>query len=170
MKKIGRNEKCPCGSGKKFKRCCSLKPKAVIEELSQAQQMKVTLAEGIDSIQKVAKEKQRVFLELGVFILFSTIKGDAWLLEMTDSDCVQVAAAGEPLARPIDENPETIEIDWTHTYTIKTEKLQITSYKDTIMSEIFDAPSKEIGETTRRLMKQLSPEFIDKVHIAAEKE
>lgn len=24
-KKVGRNEKCPCGSGKKFKRCCSWK-------------------------------------------------------------------------------------------------------------------------------------------------
>ena len=23
--KIGRNEKCPCGSGKKFKRCCNAK-------------------------------------------------------------------------------------------------------------------------------------------------
>ncbi|HHQ4575443.1 SEC-C metal-binding domain-containing protein [Aeromonas hydrophila] len=22
MKKIGRNEKCPCGSGLKYKRCC----------------------------------------------------------------------------------------------------------------------------------------------------
>jgi len=24
--KIGRNEECPCGSGKKFKRCCASKP------------------------------------------------------------------------------------------------------------------------------------------------
>ena len=23
-KKVGRNEKCPCGSGKKFKHCCGL--------------------------------------------------------------------------------------------------------------------------------------------------
>ena len=23
-KKIGRNEKCPCGSGKKYKHCCGL--------------------------------------------------------------------------------------------------------------------------------------------------
>jgi uncharacterized protein YecA (UPF0149 family) len=26
MKKIGRNEKCPCGSGKKYKKCCILQP------------------------------------------------------------------------------------------------------------------------------------------------
>ena len=24
MKKIGRNEPCPCGSGKKYKKCCGL--------------------------------------------------------------------------------------------------------------------------------------------------
>ncbi|MGA2148003.1 MAG: SEC-C metal-binding domain-containing protein [Bryobacteraceae bacterium] len=24
--KIGRNEPCPCGSGRKYKRCCLLKP------------------------------------------------------------------------------------------------------------------------------------------------
>ncbi|MEK4221673.1 SEC-C metal-binding domain-containing protein [Bacillus sp. FSL W8-0116] len=22
IKKVGRNDKCPCGSGKKYKRCC----------------------------------------------------------------------------------------------------------------------------------------------------
>jgi hypothetical protein len=25
-KKIGRNDSCPCGSGKKFKKCCLVKP------------------------------------------------------------------------------------------------------------------------------------------------
>ncbi len=29
MKKIGRNKPCPCGSGKKFKKCCLLKPGAL---------------------------------------------------------------------------------------------------------------------------------------------
>lgn len=27
--KIGRNEKCPCGSGKKYKKCCLLKDEAI---------------------------------------------------------------------------------------------------------------------------------------------
>lgn len=26
MDTVGRNEPCPCGSGKKYKRCCALKP------------------------------------------------------------------------------------------------------------------------------------------------
>jgi len=28
-KKIGRNEQCPCGSGKKYKRCCLLTQKVI---------------------------------------------------------------------------------------------------------------------------------------------
>jgi uncharacterized protein YecA (UPF0149 family) len=27
--KIGRNDRCPCGSGKKFKQCCLNKPQTV---------------------------------------------------------------------------------------------------------------------------------------------
>lgn len=27
MQKIGRNDPCPCGSGKKFKKCCEMKQK-----------------------------------------------------------------------------------------------------------------------------------------------
>ncbi len=27
MQKVGRNDPCPCGSGKKFKKCCELKQK-----------------------------------------------------------------------------------------------------------------------------------------------
>jgi hypothetical protein len=27
MKEVGRNDPCPCGSGKKFKKCCEMKQK-----------------------------------------------------------------------------------------------------------------------------------------------
>ena len=35
MGKVGRNSRCPCGSGKKYKKCCLVskqKPKAVLEK------------------------------------------------------------------------------------------------------------------------------------------
>ena len=31
VKKVGRNETCPCGSGKKFKKCCLWKVNAGVE-------------------------------------------------------------------------------------------------------------------------------------------
>ncbi len=37
-KKAGRNELCPCGSGKKFKKCCALKPRFSIQQLSNTEQ------------------------------------------------------------------------------------------------------------------------------------
>jgi uncharacterized protein YecA (UPF0149 family) len=30
LKKVGRNELCPCRSGHKFKKCCMLKPKVAV--------------------------------------------------------------------------------------------------------------------------------------------
>jgi hypothetical protein len=32
MAKIGRNDLCPCGSGKKYKRCCMVRDEAVARE------------------------------------------------------------------------------------------------------------------------------------------
>lgn len=38
LPKIGRNDKCPCGSGKKYKACCLNKPKAPIDMIEDAQE------------------------------------------------------------------------------------------------------------------------------------
>jgi len=32
FRKVGRNDPCPCGSGKKFKKCCMQSPKQEYEE------------------------------------------------------------------------------------------------------------------------------------------
>ena len=40
MKKIGRNEKCPCGSKKKFKKCCISKPQLPNHNDHQLQKVK----------------------------------------------------------------------------------------------------------------------------------
>src|ERR1019366_4181425 len=34
MSKVGRNESCPCGSGKKFKKCCSGKPRPITDRFT----------------------------------------------------------------------------------------------------------------------------------------
>ena len=47
--------------------------------------------------------------ELGVFVLFSTTDGDAWLLEVTESDALQVAASKEILTVDFEENPAAIK-------------------------------------------------------------
>ena len=122
MAKIGRNELCPCGSGLKYKRCC-LQQKQTTETVSPMQQLKISLMAEIEKIQRAAQQHEETVRELGVFVLWSNREGDAWLLEISESDAVQVARGGEALEAPINENPETIEINWSHTFAIRDKQL-----------------------------------------------
>lgn len=165
MAKIGRNEKCPCQSGKKFKHCCALIPRRSAPKPTPEQAMKITLMSGVSAIQKDAAAKKQVCRELGVFFFFSTAKGDAWLLEMTQRDCVQVARDGQFLEVPIDENPDTIEINWSHTYQLTNRQLYITAYSDKSVQLLDDAPGRELNGAMRRIRKKFSREELDKVHL-----
>lgn len=62
VKKIGRNDPCPCGSGKKYKKCCLRKsldhkirtPKMTLKTMTDAAKLHLnTLASGVDSTKKI---------------------------------------------------------------------------------------------------------------------
>lgn len=165
MVKIGRNEKCPCQSGKKYKHCCARKAEAVRPRpLTPEEQVKITLMGGVETIQELAIKREEAVKEIGVFFFYSTEKGDAWLLEMTDCDCVQLAKDGERLEPPIDENPETIEVNWSHTFKFVDKKLQLTAYEDRSVSILEDAPAQQANAMLRRIRKKFSPEQLRQVH------
>ena len=104
--------------------------------------------------------------ELGVFVFFSTTEGDAWLLEVTEMDALQVAAGKEILTVELDENPETIEIKWTHTFEIKDKQFVTTSYKKGRKVEKIDNyPTHPIQAAIKRIKKKYSPELLESVHI-----
>ena len=129
MGKIGRNQPCPCGSGRKYKHCCL--PAQQAGTAGQPDQSdEVSLMAAIEKTQGLAVEKKVTFQELGVFLFFSDHEGDAWLLEITESDAVQIAKGGERLDVPIDENPETIEINFSHTFTLRDRQFFLTAYAD----------------------------------------
>jgi hypothetical protein len=165
MAKIGRNEKCPCRSGKKFKHCCALKEREQIKQLTPEQAMKVTLMDAVKQIQDDAVNKKVISRELGVFFFFSTAEGDGWLMEMTDCDCVQVAAAGKALEPPIDENSETIEINWSHIFKVVNKQVKITAYADKAVTVLQDAPSKELNAAIKRIRRKFTPDQLEKVHV-----
>ena len=127
MAKIGRNEKCPCRSGKKYKHCCANKQASQPQPMSPEQAAKITLMGGVEAIQELAEKYEAATREIGVFLFYSTTAGDAWLLEMTDCDCIQVAKEGKRMEAPIDENPDTIEVNWSHTFTVRNKKLETTA-------------------------------------------
>jgi hypothetical protein len=165
MKKIGRNEKCPCRSGKKYKHCCALKPQSIMKPMDPENAARVTLQAAVDVVLAAAVEKKTVFRELGVFILFSTPAGDAWLLEITDSDCVQLARDGHILDVSIEESPETIVVDWTHGFALKDRRLEVAFYEDKTTTVLADAPTGAIKSAIRRIRKRNSPEILGRVHL-----
>jgi hypothetical protein len=167
MGKIGRNQPCPCGSGKKYKHCCRLiqQNNAAAENQNQA---KVTLMAAIEKIQKSAENREVSFFELGVFLFYATSDGDAWLLEITEQDAVQVAKNGSRMEVPVEENDETIEMNWSHIFTIKEKQLFMTDYAEKVEQQLESAPVQQISAAIKRIKKRFSSEDLGKVHVASE--
>ncbi|MBW1635592.1 MAG: SEC-C domain-containing protein [Deltaproteobacteria bacterium] len=165
MAKIGRNEKCPCRSGKKYKHCCGRRDQNIPSPASPEQKMKITLMKSVRNIQQRAVEKKEESSELGVFFFYSTVAGDAWVLEMTDCDCIQVARDGVALEPPIDETSETIEVNWSHTFAFREKQLELTAYLDKSVQLLVDAPSQQINAAVRRIRKKFTKEQLDQVHL-----
>jgi hypothetical protein len=127
---------------------------------------KITLRAAIDAMQAKAEAKTASLQELGVFILYADNSGDAWLLEITDSDCIRIAADGVRVEVPLEETDETIVVDWSHRYTFKNKQLSITSYADRAVSILEKAPSQQIFAAERRILRRYSPELLEQVHIS----
>jgi hypothetical protein len=131
------------------------------------QRLKVSLLAEIEKVQGAAARQEETVRELGVFILCAVPGGDAWLLEITESDAVQLAAGGEPLEIPIEENPETIEINWSHTFDIRDRRFCLTSYADKGESCLEKMPVARIRAAIKRIRKKYSAEQLRQVHIDA---
>lgn len=168
MAKIGRNEKCPCGSGKKYKHCCARNPVVNQRQATPEEQLKISLMGAVESVSHAAVEKKPFVLELGVFVLFATANGNGWLFEVTQSDCVQLVRDGKILPVPVDENPKTIEIEWSHIYGVVDKKMQLTAYEDRSKEILADCPVKEISAAIRRIRKKIPADMLGKIHIDPE--
>ncbi len=165
MGKVGRNELCPCGSGKKYKYCCLIKRQAG-QEVKSVAQPQVSLKAEVEKIQEHARNYRDKIKELGVFVLYANTDGDAWLFEISESDAVQLARAGEIIDISIDENPETIVIEWSHNFSVQDRRLTLAPYKDIDQEVIFAQKiTQQLSASMRRIRKKCSPEQLDQVHI-----
>jgi len=168
--KIGRNDPCPCGSGKKFKRCCLGKensPLTAPPQPSVAQQRLSLLAE-VEKTQNAAMARQYTLRALGVFLFLTTESGDGWVLEITEMDALQVAAGGEKLEVEIEEGEETIEINWTHTFRIRNKRFETTAYADKSVTVHEDYPAMRIKKAIDKARARFPKELLDRVHLNTE--
>ncbi|MFA7382172.1 MAG: SEC-C metal-binding domain-containing protein [Desulfurivibrionaceae bacterium] len=164
-KKIGRNDPCFCDSGKKFKKCCLGTGASAPARLALP-----SIKTEVEKIQESAGAGKAAVLAMGVFVFFSTSGGDAWLLEVTDMDAIQVAKGGEKLAVEIEENPETIEINWTHKFEIKNKQFILTSYKDESEEAREDYPAHAILSLVKKIRSRIPPELLSTLHLDSSEE
>lgn len=162
MVKIGRNDQCPCGSGRKYKKCCLAKDQA--NQMNQ-QPQKVSITEEIATLQKAAESKLETMKVIGVFIFFSTKEGDGWLLELTEMDAVQVAKAGKRIEVEIRESAETIEVNWSHQFTVKDKVFTTTAYADKAVETHTNYPTASISATIKKLQSRFSSELLEQIHV-----
>ena len=164
--KIGRNDACPCGSGRKYKHCClrrgQIRPVVRQAESSPADKLR----DEIVRIQQAAARRAADFRELGVFLFFSTTEGDAWLLEITENDAAQVARAGAPLDLTLEEGDQTIAINWSHTFSERNKQLALTAYADQTETVLSLAPAQQIFAAIRRIKKRYDQALLDQVHLS----
>jgi hypothetical protein len=131
-------------------------------------QMRISLIAEIEKIQRAAAECKVRLRQLGVFIFFSMDNGDGWVLEVSESDAVQVVAAGQALEPPVEEDPETIEINWSHTFTLRNRTLFLTAYADKTENELVGAPTQQIRAAIRRIKKQYPAELMHQLHLSSD--
>jgi intein/homing endonuclease len=122
----------------------------------------------VAKIREAAIRLEAKIMHLGVFVLFSTETGDAWLLELTDMDGVQVADRGKGIELEIEENAETIEINWSHRFTVEDRIFVATSYKDKSVITNDQYPIHSIQAAIRKIRKKFSAEMLKSIHISEE--
>lgn len=164
MAKIGRNQPCPCGSGKKYKHCCIGKYDAA--PAAAAPQQAVSVRAEVTRLQEAAAQKKQVVQVVGVFVFFANSAGDAWLLELTEKDALLVAKGGRPLEVEIDEGGDTIEINWSHQFTIDKSRFVTTAYADKAEEVHEEAPVRIIREAFLQIQKSFSSSLLDSIHVA----
>ncbi len=164
MPKIGRNQLCPCGSGKKYKHCC-LRSQPDGVPVVPAGGVALSLKGAIADIQRAAAGHLEQQWRLGVFLFFATCSGDAWVLEVTGEDGIQVARAGEPLEVPVREDGEVIEIDWTHRFRLQQRELHMIPYRAGAKEVVYGAPAGWIRAGINKVLRECSPELLARIHV-----
>jgi hypothetical protein len=164
MANIGRNEACPCGSGKKYKNCCARDPALIAAESSGADQAPPTLSAEISKLQQKAADKTAVMWTKGVFVFFSTEEGDAWVLEASGNDALQVAEAGQLIKVDVAQTDDAIEVTWSHQFAIRKD-FTVSAYADQRRSVYTGYPAARIRALLSKARSSLPPEVLAGIHL-----
>ncbi|MDH4318817.1 MAG: SEC-C metal-binding domain-containing protein [Desulfobulbaceae bacterium] len=162
--RVGRNDRCPCGSGRKHKYCCLPRLGKTPAVPARAGKI-VSLLEAVGVIRQCAVERCPRIIELGVFVLYSNKKGDAWLFEVTDRDCVRLVLNGEIQEVSIKQDHEIIEIDYQYSFDERDGRLVLSGYENNEEVIFRQVTTKRLVEVFKRIKAKCSPELIAGLHL-----
>ncbi len=164
MLKIGRNDPCPCGSGRKFKKCCYGKTQEARAAVASSPPQ-LSLKAEVEKIQQSALTGKSEVRTIGVFVLFSTAGGDAWLLELTAMDALLLSQGGVAREVEIVESPETLEINWSHQFAVRHKQLVVTSYADKAEIVLSGCPTHSIWSAIKKIHQRFPAEVLERIHL-----
>lgn len=164
MANIGRNETCPCGSGKKYKNCCARDPALIAAELSADDAQTLTLSAEIAKLRDKVREKSAVMWTRGVFVFFTTEQGDAWVLEASGMDALQIAVSGRQIEVDVTQTESAIEVTWSHQFSIRKD-FTVTDYADQRHTVCADYPAARIRALLSKARSSLPPEVLASIHL-----
>jgi len=121
--------------------------KLAVEELS--------LVKEVDYIIDRSRNQDSRVVALGSLILFSTITGDAWILDMKDDLALNLAVGGEKLSFEITETRESFNIGWTVKFQINENEFVVYEASGKIRT-VFGYPTQEILNIMRQVKKRMS--------------
>ena len=129
------------------------------------QQPNLSLGNEVAKIQKAATEKKYGLYTLGVFVFFTTDTGDGWLLEISEMDALQVAKDGKKIEVEIEENEDTIEINWSHKFSVKDNVFKVTDYKTKETTTFDHYPGNRLAKAVNKGRSQFPKEMLEQVHV-----
>ncbi|MEZ5565460.1 MAG: zinc chelation protein SecC [Gammaproteobacteria bacterium] len=123
-----------------------------------------TLAAEIKKLQQKAGQRQAAMWTKGVFVFFSTADGNAWVLEASGMDALQVAAAGTPQDAEVIQTPDAIEVTWSHRFTIRKD-FTVIAYADQQRTVLPDYPAGRLRALLDKARHSLPPEQLAQIHL-----
>lgn len=135
---IGRNDPCPCGSGKKYKKCCMAKDEWEIQTEDE-----INIQQEVEYIINRALNSDSCLVKLDSLLFFSTETGDAWLLDTDDNLALCLMKDFDVQQYIINETSKNYSIEWEASYQINGNAF-IVCKKSGQIKTIVGYPTKEI--------------------------
>lgn len=109
---------------------------------------RLRLADEVCRIQRLAAANDGRVVTLGPLVLFSTVSGDAWVLDTVDHLATPLAREGDPLPVHVEETDTTFAIGWSGHYRIDDVAFVYQDDKSGRVRAILGYPTQHISQHT----------------------